>query len=340
MFDRKDKTEDCILYISPTTDFGFKKIFGTPEIMMSFLNALFEDQNVGLKVTSLVYLDKESDGDEPKSRRTIFDMRCTAQNGEEFLVEMQNQSQPFFDNRIIYYMSRGITIQGKNDGKSDLTEEDDESKLSWYSRLKPVYGVFLMNFYDSKIKKKITHACWIDKDSDGVVVNELQQYFKIQMPFYRESRLKPEDCKSHLDYWMFNLTNMGTMKTAMPFIEQDSGLALMNQVASFHTLSESEQFRYLTDRDDEMVWRSVVSEEQEREIRHSLAVSRAEGRAMGLAEGRAEGRAEGITQGVAEEKQRNYIELLNMAKEMKRKNYPLDDIIAFTKLSREEIEAL
>jgi len=119
----------------------------------------------------------------------------------------------------------------------------------------------------------------------------------------------------------------------LPFIEQDPGLALLDKIARFDNLTESEQLCYLTEVNDQKLWcSSVLSVKQKRKIKYCLTVSRELGRI--------EGRAEGITQGVAEEKQRNYIELLNMAKEMKRKNYPLDDVIAFTKLSREEIEAL
>ena len=35
-------------YISPTTDFGFKKLFGDSRIMKGFLNALFSSKERGI----------------------------------------------------------------------------------------------------------------------------------------------------------------------------------------------------------------------------------------------------------------------------------------------------
>ena len=55
--------------------------------------------------------------------------------------------------------------------------------------------------------------------------------------------------------------------------------------------------------------------------------------AAGIAEGRAEGRAEGIAEGeISKAKQ--------IAKKMKNKNIPIDEIIELTGLSKSEIEKL
>jgi flagellar biosynthesis/type III secretory pathway protein FliH len=111
---------------------------------------------------------------------------------------------------------------------------------------------------------------------------------------------------------------------------------MMNDVARFNNMTLEEQERYIRDVDDEVAWRLSVRDEKRRAVKRSYKKGRAEGKAEGIAEGVAKGKTEGI----ADEKHRNYIELLNMAKEMKLKNYPLADIMMFTKLSQEEIEAL
>ena len=49
-------------YINPYTDFGFKKLFGTPlnkDLLISFLNSLFEGKEV---VRDLTYLNGENLG--------------------------------------------------------------------------------------------------------------------------------------------------------------------------------------------------------------------------------------------------------------------------------------
>ena len=51
-------------YINPYTDFGFKKLFGTPlnkDLLISFLNSLFEGREV---IHDLTYLNGECWNDE------------------------------------------------------------------------------------------------------------------------------------------------------------------------------------------------------------------------------------------------------------------------------------
>ena len=63
----------------------------------------------------------------------------------------------------------------------------------------------------------------------------------------------------------------------------------------------------------------------------------AEGRAKGLAEGRAEGLAEGRAEGRAEGERHKALEL---ARRMKTKGYPMEDIIEITGLTAETISSL
>lgn len=58
-----------IRYISPTTDFGFKKLLGDPRIMKGFLNALFESKNLTFRVEELEYIDKEEGGAVSENRK-------------------------------------------------------------------------------------------------------------------------------------------------------------------------------------------------------------------------------------------------------------------------------
>ena len=76
-------------YINPYTDFGFKKLFGTPlnkDLLISFLNSLFEGKEV---VRDLTYLNGENLGNGYGDRRAIFDVYCKNEQGETFIVEMQ-----------------------------------------------------------------------------------------------------------------------------------------------------------------------------------------------------------------------------------------------------------
>ena len=68
-------------YINPYTDFGFKKLFGTPlnkDLLISFLNSLFDGKEV---VRDLTYLNGESLGNGYGDRRAIFDVYCENEQG-------------------------------------------------------------------------------------------------------------------------------------------------------------------------------------------------------------------------------------------------------------------
>ena len=77
-------------YINPHTDFGFKRLFGSEfnkDLLISFLNALFVGEQTVKEVT---FLNSEQLGERRDSRRAIFDVYCQNEQGDRFIVEMQN----------------------------------------------------------------------------------------------------------------------------------------------------------------------------------------------------------------------------------------------------------
>jgi len=73
-------------YINPYTDFGFKKLFGTEmnkDLLISFLNALFHDEQV---IKDVKYLNSEKLGEGYGDRKAIFDVYCENEEGEKFIV--------------------------------------------------------------------------------------------------------------------------------------------------------------------------------------------------------------------------------------------------------------
>ena len=120
-------------YISLLTDFGFKRIFGTDlnkDLLISFLNALFEGSHV---ITDVKYLNTEHLGDIHTERKAIFDVYCETENGEKFIVEMQNAFQEFFKDRSLFYSTFPIREQGVKGS-------------DWDFHLNHVYTIALLNF--------------------------------------------------------------------------------------------------------------------------------------------------------------------------------------------------
>ncbi|GHT18502.1 hypothetical protein AGMMS4957_00920 [Bacteroidia bacterium] len=83
-------------YINPLTDFGFKKLFGTEhnkELLIDFLNEIIKEEGC---ITDISYLPTEQLGAEEEDRKAVFDIYCTNERGEHFIVEMQNAREPYF----------------------------------------------------------------------------------------------------------------------------------------------------------------------------------------------------------------------------------------------------
>ena len=102
---------------------------------------------------------------------------------------------------------------------------------------------------------------------------------------------------------------------------------IKESVDNLKRLNSDAAFVYgLTPEEDEMLVRNTRDELVRRE---ALAEGKAKGKNEGLAEGKAKGLAEGKVEGKAE-----------IAINLLKKNYPIDEIVEITGLSKEEIEKL
>jgi predicted transposase/invertase (TIGR01784 family) len=106
-------------YIDPLVDFAFKKIFGSEpnkDLLIDFLNEVFRGRK---QIIDLVYNKNEHPGDIKDEGAVIFDLLCTGDKGERFLIEVQRATQGYFKERALFYTSRLISDQapkGKRSG--------------------------------------------------------------------------------------------------------------------------------------------------------------------------------------------------------------------------------
>lgn len=303
--------KEDIYYISPLSDFGFKKCFRDEIVMKGFLNALFKYAGMDLQIENITYLNNESDADTRKKHRVIFDLKCKLSNGEYVIVEMQNERQSFIDRRILYYMSRGVSQQGDIvSHKGDIVTR--EEKREWDFDIKKVIGVFLFNFnVPGEEGCPVSRHCIVNVSKRGKhISNDLFEYWKIQLPHFRSKIFKPEDCKKLLDCWLFNISNMDKMNTTMPFITKSAGLSRLNELGRFHAMSQKEQDRYIKENfDDVVVIKDVIK--------------------VKMQESREEGRAEG-----------ERAKSLETAAKMKLRGYSVDVICDITGLTPDEVGKL
>ena len=71
-----------VRYIDPLTDWGFKRLFGTEankEILSGFLEVLFPDK----VIRDIRYLNPEQLGLTREDRKSVFDVCCKTDSGDE-----------------------------------------------------------------------------------------------------------------------------------------------------------------------------------------------------------------------------------------------------------------
>jgi len=85
-------------YINPFTDYGFKRLFGeepNKDLLLDFLNELLKNEQG--KITELTYLKNENLGRTELNRKAVFDLYCTNEEGEKFIVEHEDSLKYYRD---------------------------------------------------------------------------------------------------------------------------------------------------------------------------------------------------------------------------------------------------
>ena len=75
--------------------------------------------------------------------------------------------------------------------------------------------------------------------------------------------MKIQDCKTKLDCWLYNLTNMSTMKKEMPFIEDEPVLERLSNIAQFVNMSLIEQEKYIHEIDDVITYNNMLRKKED-----------------------------------------------------------------------------
>lgn len=293
-------------YINPYTDFGFKKLFGTPlnkDLLISFLNSLFDGKEV---VRDLTYLNGESLGNGYGDRRAIFDVYCENEQGETFIVEMQKAEQQFFKDRSVFYSTFPIQNQGK--------------KGIWNFKLKGVYTIGILDFVfpnHEYPQDSLRHEVkLVDVDDKHVFYDKLT-FLYLEMPKFNK---KEEELETMFDKWLFVLHNLSRLMKRPAALQERIFTRLFEQAEIARYTPEERQ-----DYEDSL--------KVYRDMKNVLDTAELRGREKGRKEGRREGRKEGIEQGTFEERRKN-------AKAMKALSLPLETIVKVTGMSADDIDKL
>ena len=305
-------------YISLLTDFGFKRIFGTAlnkELLICFLNSLFNGKQV---VKDVMYLNSEHVGDVYTDRKAIFDVYCEGENGEKFIVEMQNAYQTYFKDRSLFYSTFPIREQAPKGSE-------------WDFNLNNVYTVALLNFDmkdDAFEKEQIRHHVQLCDTATHKVFYDKLEFIYVEIAKFDKSL---EELETLYDKWLYVLKNLSKLDNRPKELRDRVFDRLFEE-------SEIAKFTPLELREYE------DSKKAYRDIKNSIDTAKREGieegMEKGIKKGIKQGMEKGIKKGIEIGQKQEHERLLNTARALFASGMSLEQVKQFTGLNDEEINQI
>ena len=217
-------------YINPFTDYGFKRLFGeepNKDLLLDFLNELLKEKEGVIK--DLSYLPNEKLPISAGDRRAIFDIYCTNEKGEQFIVEMQKAEQKFFKDRTVYYSTFPIQEQARNRDKF------------WDFELKAVYTIGILDFvFEESEPDKYRHDVKLTEQETYKVFYDKLNYIYLEMPKFEKTE---KELETHFDKWMYVLKNLPKLDRVPHKLKEEIFLKLF-ETAEISKLNPDEYKQY------------------------------------------------------------------------------------------------
>ncbi|WP_103669839.1 Rpn family recombination-promoting nuclease/putative transposase [Pseudanabaena sp. BC1403] len=177
-------------FISPKTDFAFKKIFGSEQshdVLISFLNAMLYDGQSRISQLEILnpYLAPRIRG----VKDTYLDVKAKLDNGTSVIIEMQVLNIEGFEKRILYNAAKAYSIQ-LGIGQS-------------YSQLNPVIALTITDFVMFPEINQLTSR-FILKEKDFLIdypIYDLELVF-VELPKFDKALMVLETLA---DKWLYFL---------------------------------------------------------------------------------------------------------------------------------------
>ena len=307
------KYQELYKYAYLLSDGIFKIVFAEEKdhlLLISLVNAMLNLQ--GADAIKDITLEMQEFPGVFNKKDCILDIIGTTNAGEKVLVEVQQQGDDFFRDRVEYYLSRVIENQVHTSEKYELPR---------------IYFLGLLDFelFPEEPQKYIHH---VDEMCNGrKFFPKIQKVFvEIDKFFELEKAGITKDDNSGAAQWL------RAIKVA---IKEEPVPEKIMQNETFRRLLDSVKLINFV----EELFNAEVKNMTDLKAEHEIGFS--EGKAAGFVQGKTEGHAEGFAEGKTEglsEGERN--KAREMALKMLAKNKPIEEIIEFTGLTEAEIHTL
>ena len=79
-------------------------------------------------------------------------------------------------------------------------------------------------------------------EETGEVFSDKLKFFTLELPSYRN--MSESDCKTKIDYWLYNITNLETMTSSVPFQSQQPVFGRVGNIAELVRMTPQELKQY------------------------------------------------------------------------------------------------
>jgi predicted transposase/invertase (TIGR01784 family) len=218
------------IYFDPTTDFGFKKLFGeevNKDLLTDFLNSMLPEK---YQIKELWFQKTEQLPNHGDDRKAIFDIFCQNEFGEKYIVEMQKADAGFFFERSIYYSTFAVQKQAP--------------KGKWDYNFSKVFFVGILDFqYDKDIqywKKRKLLRNFMLYDEDGVLMSDKLQLMFLQLRFFKK---KSYQLKNKFDKWCYFLKNLESFESIPQILNEEIFMKAF-ETAKVSKMSDGDYYLY------------------------------------------------------------------------------------------------
>ena len=247
-------------FIDPRTDFGFKRIFGSPRstsILRSLLNAIVYQGKP--RIETLEIIDPFQQPSLPDFKLTILDVKAQLDDGSIVIVEMQVAKVPAFLKRILYNTTKAYSGQLK--------------KGKYYLDLKPVISVTITDFVLFEDgEQPISRFKILNEETHKVCTEEFRWIF-VELPKFE----KELSTLSNLaDRWMYFLQRAEELTQVPSELNADENLNDAFEIANESQLSPEELAMVEAERDRRWLQTGAIAsarEDADRQARLEIARS-------------------------------------------------------------------
>jgi len=227
-------------FIDVTTDFAFKKVFGSrqsKDILISFLNALLDFGDN--PIVNLTIVDPYQAPLVATLKNTYVDIKAYLDNGTQVIIEMQVLNQSGFDKRVLSNVAKAYSTQ---------LEKGDK-----YTELNPAIGLTVTDFVMFPQKQLesqvITDFIFLERHHKIPYPEEMRLVF-VELPKFDK---KLRQLKVMTDKWIYFVKNVGHLKSIPKTLSNDKDIKQALNIANAASLTPQElevqqkKLRWLSD---------------------------------------------------------------------------------------------